>query len=340
MSNRAQLLNTPILTSDPYVLAKNVKTPGNDFLEAACGVYKIPVPWMLCFRPEDMKPVAIKIDDDDDGNPCPDIVVKMPCTTVKQAIENLKASRPVFESIAGDRAIGGMFCDNAIQYLSTFPLPYLAVNPMEVMFMIDPLEFTVSMETALRGGEAGEAALMELSNFTSDVVPYAPDVLYATAGEHGDEARMQNCVALDIGYGNLWMYDYDRERPEYPELPLYLMTPPKPNLRTILDEITALARTRVKSAHVYLSFVPRNGSKQDRLKMLVSTDTEQQRETLLTHKPFRGLISTVFRGQMESVCAAHGFGWLGYVFRSDEAMKKAGGGEYVDWIPLPVEKGL
>jgi hypothetical protein len=169
---------------------------------------------------------------------------------------------------------------------------------------------------------------------------YPPDILWAVSGP-GDETRTQNCVALDFGSDYMWHYDFDGEMPDHP-VPPYVHAP-TPNLRTILDEVTALARVRSKSASVYLSFAPGGQAKQECLKMLISTDTPTQRETLIAHKPFRTLLATEFRRQMESSCADHGFDFLGFVFSSTQEMKKPGGEDWElidDWTTLPVQKDI
>lgn len=96
MANIGYLLNTGTLTSDVYWLFKQLEKPGNDILRVAESAWMIPVPWLCCFRPEDLRVIDIPNsddefddDDDDDDDEAPtDMKLALPCTTVKQAIEN------------------------------------------------------------------------------------------------------------------------------------------------------------------------------------------------------------------------------------------------------------
>ena len=105
MANRAILLNTPFLTSDPWLLEGKLKEPGTDFMEVAEAAYKIPVPWLLCFQPEDIRPVNVPLETDADA-PARAIEVGLPCTSVRQALKNMEQALPIFAAIAGHSKIG------------------------------------------------------------------------------------------------------------------------------------------------------------------------------------------------------------------------------------------
>ena len=68
MANRAYLLNTQFAISDPQLLQKKLSEPGNDYAEVAEAAYKIPIPWLCCFRQADLQTFPYRLGDDDDGN--------------------------------------------------------------------------------------------------------------------------------------------------------------------------------------------------------------------------------------------------------------------------------
>jgi hypothetical protein len=344
MANRTRLLNTSFLTSDPYLLESKLSEPGNDYVEVAGGAYKIPIPWFLCFLPEDMRKVKVQFDADEDGEDN-SVEVELPCTSVAQAIQNLEQSRPVFHTIVGDAKLADMFWQNSLNYLKGLPLPYLCLDPIEVMFMGEPEPYVESMQAALKRDQASIAHLTDLSCYEEGVLPYPLDVLYAVPSDQRDETRLQNCVALDIGYGVYWSDSAGSGDTERPAIPLPIEDRKNGiNLRTLLEEVKALAKARVKSADTHFSFAPQSTpSSAKMLKMLVSAETDAECELLRSHKPFRGILDGPISDQIRSICRDYGFSWAGLVIRSDESVERRFKGDYEiynDWISAPVEKPL
>ena len=116
----------------------------------------------------------------------------------------MEQALPIFAAIAGHSKIGKLFWQNAMTCLQAMPLRYLALNPIEVMFMSDHAPYEQLMRTAMSGGNAAIEALVELSCYQKGVQPFPPDVLYAVAGVDRRDPRNENYVALDIGYGSFW----------------------------------------------------------------------------------------------------------------------------------------
>ena len=81
MANRGYLLNTSILTSDFYELARRRNEPGVQCEGVAESAYRIPIPWSCCFQPEDLRPVTMEYEEDDSQPPegCP-AQIALPCT--------------------------------------------------------------------------------------------------------------------------------------------------------------------------------------------------------------------------------------------------------------------
>ncbi|MFZ6770699.1 hypothetical protein ACO0LM_26890 [Undibacterium sp. Di26W] len=344
MANRTHLLNTPILTSDPYLLAARLSEPGTDYLEVAEAVYKIPVPWLLCFRREDFLPVTVQFDEDEEGDAPAGVEVFFPVTSVEKALENMTQSLPIFEAIAGDAKLGKMFWQNAMITLRGLPLPYLCINPIEVMFMGDHAPYMESMFAAMGRDDIAVRNLMDLSAYEPGVRPYPPDVLYnvaTKADDSYDENRLQNCVALDIGYSSFWIKSTGEQRAHYEELVSFIDEPDvSPNFRTLKNELTEIAKARVKSVMLHLGFAQKDEASPERLKLLICPETEADCNLLSNEKSFKEILDGHFCNSFKKLCQEYGFSWAGYVIRSEESVKKRFTGDYSiynEWVYTTVE---
>lgn len=335
MSNDANLYNTSFLTSDPYLLSEKSQQPGNDYLIIANAAYKIPVPWLLCFRPEDMQLVKIPMDEDDEDQGF--IEARMPCTTVERALQKMEQSLPVFEAITGETKMAAMFWQMAVSCLKSLPLPYLALNAFEVMFMDEPEPYEEAILAALGDDEAAIENMKELSCYDDSVKPFPPDVLYGASTMDRDDARLQNCVALDVSYGSSWIQPRGTEK--RPKLPLPANSIAAPNLKSVMDEVTKLAKEKAGTARTSLTILPQQSAEHTQLKMLISAATDAECTALLQDTGFREQLDGTLLLQLQQVCREYGFEWLGYVVRSEESVKKRFTGDYAiynDWIGMPV----
>ncbi|NHZ91684.1 hypothetical protein F2P45_22135 [Massilia sp. CCM 8733] len=201
MPNRSVLLNTSVLTSNPFALARDRHKPGNSYAEVAESNFSIPIPWFFCFKPEDFHLVTVQYDDDEaDGDYAEDeapFVIALPCTSVAQALDNMARAFWHFEAIAGDKVIGKAYWQKAMDSLAALPLPFLAMNPLEFMWLGKPLEYAALIKEAFGGGPTAMAQIKHLSCYKDGVVPYPPEML--TREKWGDE-RLANAVALDGGF--------------------------------------------------------------------------------------------------------------------------------------------
>lgn len=201
MANRTQLYNSTLLSSDPRELAANVESEGGEVIECAEASYTIPIPWLCCFRPEDMRKVEASFGDEEDEEAEDDEVIEIeqPCTTVAQAIVNLEASLPLFVRIAGDERVGLAYWQQAIDGLKSLPLPYLSINAEEVALMGDDHEeYSESIRRALAGDVSAIADLVDLSAYDEKVAPYTLEEFDSITGER-DETRNANAIALHSG---------------------------------------------------------------------------------------------------------------------------------------------
>jgi hypothetical protein len=337
MANRAYLLNTSVLTSDPYLLRTKLEEPGNDFADVAEAAYKIPIPWLCCFTKEDIRIVKVPPEIGEESGKI--VEVGLPCTTITQALENLTRALPLFEDIAGNAKIGRAYWLNAISCLQALPLPYLTMNPLEVLFMEKPIDYARKIVAALSGDQNAIPFLKELSCYDDSAAPYPPDVLTVVPGPNHHPVRIGNAVALDCGGGFYWHLSKGSKEPDTPAIKPDLSRQ-ELNLERIHDDVLTLAKSRLKSAHIFFGFMPITLSHGEQLKLLISTQTDGQRDALLNDRLFREQLDGRIRINLEAVCHEYGFSWLGFVFESHETLDRDFNGAYNSWIFRPVAHAL
>lgn len=211
MSNNAYLLNTALLSSDPYLLWRKRREPGNDYAEVGEGVYRIPIPWLCCFRSADLRRVLLPETGDHDQASAR--AVRLPCTTVRQAQRNLEQALPLLARIAGDEALVRPYWQDALQRLERLPLPYLTIHSLELMSLAGVEEHAQLLVRALGGGDDAIAALKELSGY-EDGSP--PPSFAQFCGEAPDtpEVEPANGAALDSGMFGEDHYRWRRHDPD------------------------------------------------------------------------------------------------------------------------------
>src|SRR5262245_46153199 len=121
MSNRGYMINTSSPTSDPAELERLRERPGHIDGQVAESANRLLIPWFLCFRKADLRPVAC------DWIP----KLQLPCTTVEQAVRNLEQSLPVFEAIAEDPMLARQYWEVSCVLVRGLPLRYLTIDPFE-----------------------------------------------------------------------------------------------------------------------------------------------------------------------------------------------------------------
>jgi hypothetical protein len=371
MSEKAYLLNTSILTADRNRLEaehkKNRKTM--DFIGE--GVYKIPVPWILCFKPADFQTITYRYDWIYEGekSPPPD-KVRLPATTVKAASANLRAARPVFEKICRHPRIAELFWQSALDSLDSMAkLPYLTIDPFE-LWDDKPAEFCHALEVAASGGPNAIKEMISLSSYSLLSGIYPPEFLgsfpvefvYSSLIGNMDKSRLDNSVALDFNAGSsMAEIDYSKLPKRGSGDPPSYVVPPNPNYQITIEEVGKLLGGRPKISEIEMSFLPRKEKKQtqleiaqivemarkgvplynpatepkESLKLRVSSPAQRELDRVRADPNLRAQLSGKFRRQFEAISQQYGYNWLGYVFISDEAVKKN-----KDWAGLPVEKDL
>lgn len=213
MSNRALLLNTEILTSDPQELERARLARGASYVEIGEAANRIPVPWLACFRTHDLRFVELKRATGPSQYEL--LSLSLPCTSVAAARENLSASLPLYVAIVGDARIAEAYWKYALAGLAELPLPYLTMDPVEVLELNDPSDEATVLATCLSGTPEAIPLVKRLAFIDDGYAPYTFDEFFDGPPEALNHvARVGNSAALDPGYSDpahrLWY------RPESP----------------------------------------------------------------------------------------------------------------------------
>ena len=302
MSNNGYLVNSSTLTSDPRELQRLRSQPGHLDAVVAEGSNRFLIPWLLCFRQGDVRYVATP------SGPLP-----LPCTTVEQAAQNLEASLPVFEAIAGNAALARPYGALACKLVRRLPMPYLTMVISELVEEggDPPQELAERIMGALSGDASAIPHLKALAEYRDGVAPYPLDVLYGVGGgidRYGD--RTWNATVLDGGFQPDFKYVTWNKAEETPAP----ATPPPLDdsefgaLRGVQQLAGGWAREVSRLANAWLTLVPESP---EGLALHVYGRGEADTATLQASASLASRLDTLARERLEPWCARHGFAWKG-----------------------------
>lgn len=200
MSNRSYLLNSPVCSSDPRELERSRIADGLSYVELAEAAHRIPLPWLLCFGTEDLRPVDAKFR----TGPTDyiELALSIPVTTVSLARERLQASLPSLTEIAGDPAIAEAYWSAAMAGLAKLPFDYLTIDPLEVLAQNDAGTEADAFARCFGARPEALPYLKTLAFFEDGFLPYSHHDLYnKDPSELDHSARAGNAAALDAGIG-------------------------------------------------------------------------------------------------------------------------------------------
>ena len=167
MANRAYLLNAKTLTSNPYELYRAQSDDKYDphYIEVAEYSYGIPLPWLCCFRPAQLRPVEFRAADlyhepkDPDARVGP---ILLPSATRDEAVANLEAALPLFQEFASSKREARGLWKEAVKQVRALPLDYVTLSVMEILDTDDDRRaFEASFS-------ADEAAIPHLRRWSRD----------------------------------------------------------------------------------------------------------------------------------------------------------------------------
>jgi hypothetical protein len=202
MANRAYLLNTLILTGDPYALQASLNEGSNaDYAEIAEVSYRVSLPWLCCFRGAHLTEVRVPLEYWGEKNGPDELVIELPCIDVGTALRNLQDSLETFQQMAGDPAVGRAYWLRACDGLDGLPLPYLAMNPIEVLLMGELDGVATKFSACFRSQAPALDLLKYWSGFHDGFQPFSAEDFYSKSPTELDHvARLNSSRALDAGY--------------------------------------------------------------------------------------------------------------------------------------------
>jgi hypothetical protein len=202
MSNRSYLLNTPSLTGDPYFLQEALaQGPKANYAEIAEVSYRVSLPWLCCFRGAQLTEVHVPLEYWGEQQEPDELVVYLPSIDVHTARHNLSASLDIFQEMAGDAVIGKGYWQCACDGLAELPLPYLAMNPIEVLLMEDVSEVADKFSACFKSQSPSLDLLKYWSGYHEGFLPFSAEDFYSKpVAELNHAARLESSRALDAGY--------------------------------------------------------------------------------------------------------------------------------------------
>ena len=224
MANRSSLLNTSIRTGDLRVLIAALESDGTEYVEIAEGANRIPVPWLCCFTQADLLPCTVPYTTLAGKESAVDLLI--PCTTAALAVKNLAESLSLFERVVGDKTIAFGYWQDAVGKLQNLPLPYLTMDPVEVLFLNDPAAEAEVLEKALGRTDDAVPFLRRLSSFDENHMPYTLEEFISADATMDHQARIDSSAALFGSFSEPKYWLWSRRNP--PQAPPERKVPTKP----------------------------------------------------------------------------------------------------------------
>ena len=198
MANRACLINADMPGLPPHLRASGTGREGAQTLRVAEAANRLPLPWMLCFRTEDLLPAEVRLQVG--PGKFSTVSLKLPCTTVAVARERLQQALPIYAAIIGDAALAEDYWRRACEALSDLPLPWLTIDPIEVLCLNDFEEDARTLAESLSGDASALPGLKWLSGYDDGFSPYGVAAYFdGDSGALDHVARLGNSAALDPG---------------------------------------------------------------------------------------------------------------------------------------------
>ncbi len=201
MANNTYILNTPILAGDPFFLHEALKKgPEFDFAEIAVVSYRVSLPWLCCFRGAQLTEVRVPLEYSGERTGPDEMVVWLPCMDVATARTNLNNSLEIFQEMAGDADVGKGYWQHACAGLAELPLPYLAMDPIEVILGGEHNEEATKLALCFKSDSPPLELLKHCSGYNDGFPPFSAEDFYGTSGAKLDHvARAHSSRALDAG---------------------------------------------------------------------------------------------------------------------------------------------
>jgi hypothetical protein len=189
MSQRHYFLSTTILSSDCKTLDQAVHEKRATVVEVAEANYQVPMPWLACFRPDDLRPCTVEWEKS--------MVIMVPCVDLLTAVKNLHKSLPLFERLTGENKYARDYWNHAVYQMLSLQLPFVTLDISEMLMNIEPQELNAAMRSALgQTGDALDVMQKTFFNYHPGVLPYERGEFYENRNLT-DKQRITNTVAID-----------------------------------------------------------------------------------------------------------------------------------------------
>jgi hypothetical protein len=160
---------------------------------------RLPLPWLFAFTADDLRLVDARYQAGPaawDRRP-----LWVAVASVASALDHFLRQREALIRLVGDRRIAQAYLELACDGFSALPLPYVALDPLEVVDLQDAQAPSPVLPRALGPGPAAAAQRLRLSGFRRGVTPYAAQALYGSPPEALTHRwRLENAVAMDPGF--------------------------------------------------------------------------------------------------------------------------------------------
>jgi len=200
MSNRTSLISTTLDDGDPalYRESSDRDVTRQDFVCIGEAANRLPVPWLCCFREQDLRPYRYRYDPATEGTDDDSMLnVLVPVTTLAQALENLEQSRPVFDELCqGDVALADEFWRYALRSIASAPMPFLTIELVEV---IDSQESLDTLRPRLVRGQRArwDQVFLRLSRWLSPL-SVGRSLSRRAYGSPGSKGQYRRAGQLDL----------------------------------------------------------------------------------------------------------------------------------------------
>ena len=262
---------------------------------------RLSIPWLLCFRASDLRPVKRGAEP----------AVQEPFTTVAQAVARMAQSLPVFEAITGDAAVAHGYWQLACASLKQLPLPCLSMSAGEVFDIggIDEQAF----RQALMGGIEAVPALTALVEYDADHRAYPLDGLFnMPMGPRN--ASVRNASLLDGGFTSPPLHWHRRGAGAAPADP-----PPLPiafygELSDVSGLLDRLVREALPNMAGTAFGLAGEGRKDGIFYAHVYVKKAADLASLRAHAPLHRQLDALVTERLAPWGAKYGFAWQGFDF--------------------------
>ncbi|TQF70126.1 hypothetical protein [Pseudoalteromonas luteoviolacea] len=203
-----------INANKPISSANELQNENAQYTELAESEYQIPIVWMMFFNTDDFIETKIEYVDGQ-GNEHFD-TISLPCTTVENAIENIKNSQVFFEKLFKEPQIALGYLDKTIELFKELDHKYLILDASEYFLMnIEKSEWSL-FQKAFSRDENAKTYIFNYSGYVEGIQPYPIEEFYSDPYLN-DPDRVNNSTSLNASFVDISSrikYPFNQTEPE------------------------------------------------------------------------------------------------------------------------------